>query len=223
MYNFSFLDKFKDNNAIIVFHNETVDVEGNIISDIASVLSDDLKVYHPERSTEESLIILQYPSIDSTEYTFNQFFDSPRCASIMFSSFKGVFIVDCSKYTSIDNPQFNKLLEYINENAASDFKFIVLMSSQCKRQYMSMIKNKNNLIIDLEISLSQIEFYKEYVDKKSYSYLIEQFNNNPLFRQLSTLQIENCINCADCSKDDFVKTVTKTINENDYKERRIGF
>lgn len=223
MYNFSFLDKFKDNNAIIVFHNETVDVEGNIISDIASVLSDDLKVYHPERSTEESLIILQYPSIDSTEYTFNQFFDSPRCASIMFSSFKGVFIVDCSKYTSIDNPQFNKLLEYINENAASDFKFIVLMSSQCKRQYMSMIKNKNNLIIDLEISLSQIEFYKEYVDKKSYSYLIEQFNNNPLFRQLSTLQIENCINRADCSKDDFVKTVTKTINENDYKERRIGF
>lgn len=223
MYNFDFLDKLKNNNTIILFHNETADVEGNIISDIASVLSDDLKVYHPERSTEESLIILQYPSIDSTEYTFNQFFDSPRCASIMFSSFKGVFIVDCSKYTSIDNPQFNKLLEYINENAGSDFKFIVLMSSQCKRQYMSMIKNKNNLIIDLEISLSQIEFYKEYVDKKSYSYLIEQFNNNPLFRQLSALQIENCINCADCSKDDFVKTVTKTINENDCIERRIGF
>lgn len=223
MYNFDFLDKLKNNNTIILFHNETVDVEGNIISDIASFLSDDLKVYHPERSTEESLIILQYPSIDSTEYTFNQFFDSPRCASIMFSSFKGVFIVDCSKYTSIDNPQFNKLLEYINENAASDFKFIVLMSSQCKRQYMSMIKNKNNLIIDLEISLSQIEFYKEYVDKKSYSYLIEQFNNNLLFRQLSALQIENCINCADCSKDDFVKTVTKTINENDCIERRIGF
>lgn len=223
MYNFDFLDKLKNNNTIILFHNETVDVEGNIISDIASFLSDDLKVYHPERSTEESLIILQYPSIDSTEYTFNQFFDSPRCASIMFSSFKGVFIVDCSKYTSIDNPQFNKLLEYINENAASDFKFIVLMSSQCKRQYMSIIKNKNNLIIDLEISLSQIEFYKEYVDKKSYSYLIEQFNNNLLFRQLSALQIENCINCADCSKDDFVKTVTKTINENDCIERRIGF
>ncbi len=65
MYNFDFLDKLKNNNTIILFHNETADVEGNIISNIASALSDNLKVYYPERSTEESLIILQYPSIDS--------------------------------------------------------------------------------------------------------------------------------------------------------------
>lgn len=223
MYNFDFLDKLKNNNTIIVFHNETVDVEGNIISDIASVLSDNLKVYYPERSTEESLIILQYPSIDSSEYIFNQFFDSPRCVSMMFSDFKGVFIVDCSKYTSIDNSQFNKLLEYINENATSDFKFIVLMSSQCKRQYSSIIKNKNILTTDLEISLSKLESYKENVDKDIYHYIIEQYKTNSLFRCLSASQIENCINCADCSKDDFVKTVTKTINENDCIERRIGF
>lgn len=223
MYNFSFLDKFKNNNAIIVFHNETVDVEGNIISDIASALSADLKVYYPERSIEESLVILQYPSIDSTDHTFNQFFDSPRCVSMMFSDFKGVFIIDCSKYIAIDNPQFNKLLDYIKENADNDFKFVVLVSSQCKRQRSNIIKNKNILTTDLEISLSQIESYKKHIDNESYSYLIEQYKNNPSFRQLSVLQIENCIDSAECSKDDFVKAVTKTISENDYTERRIGF
>lgn len=223
MYNFNFLDKFKNNNAIIVFHNETVDVEGNIISDIASALSADLKVYYPERSIEESLVILQYPSIDSTDHTFNQFFDSPRCVSMMFSNFKGMFIVDCSKYQSTNNPQFNKLLDYIKENADNDFKFVVLVSSQCKRQCSNIIQNKNILTTDLEISLSQIESYKEHIDNESYSYLIEQYKNNPSFRQLSVLQIENCIDSAECSKDDFVKAVTKTISENDYTERRIGF
>ena len=85
------------------------------------------------------------------------------------------------------------------------------------------IKNKNILTTDLEISLSQIESYKEHIDNESYSYLIEQYKNNPSFRQLSVLQIENCIDSAECSKDDFVKAVTKTISENDYTERRIGF
>lgn len=221
MYNFSFLDKFKNNNAIIVFHNETVDVEENIISDIASIVAEDLRVRYPERCADESLIILQYPSIDSTEYTFNQFFDSPRCASIMFSSFKGVFIVDCSKYTEIDNPQFNKLLEYINENAGSDFKFIVLVRNQCKRQYSSTMKNI--LTTDLEISLPKLESYKENVDKDIYHYIIEQYKANSLFRCLSASQIENCISSAGCSKDDFIKLITKMINETECKERRIGF
>lgn len=221
MYNFSFLDKLKNNNTIILFHNETADVEGNIISDIASVLSDDLKVYYPERSTEESLIILQYPSIDSTDHTFNQFFDSPRCVSMMFSDFKGVFIVDCSKYTSIDNPQFNKLLDYIKENSNNDFKFVVLVRNQCKRQYSSTMKNI--LTTDLEISLPKLESYKENVDKDIYHYIIEQYKTNSLFRRLSASQIENCIISAGCSKDDFVKSVTKMINETECKERRIGF
>lgn len=222
MYNFNFLDKLKNNNAVILFHNETVDVEENIISDIASIVAEDLRACYPERGVNESLIILQYPSIDSTDRTFNQFFDSPRCVSMMFSNFKGVFIVDCSKYQSIDNPQFNKLLDYIKENADNDFKFVVLVRNQCKGQYSSTMKN-NILTTDLEISLSKLESYKENIDKDIYHYIIEEYKDNPLFRCLSASQIENCINSAGCSKDDFVKLITKMINETECKERRIGF
>lgn len=221
MYNFNFLDKLKKNNAVILFHNETVDVEENIISDIASIVAEDLRACYPERGVDESLIILQYPSIDSTDHTFNQFFDSPRCVSMMFSNFKGMFIVDCSKYQSIDNPQFNKLLDYIKENAGNDFKFVVLVRNQCKEQYSSTMKNI--LTTDLEISLSKLESYKENVDKDIYHYIIEQYKSNSLFRCLSASQIENCISSAGCSKDDFMRSVTKIINETECKERRIGF
>lgn len=221
MYNFNFLDKLKNNNAVILFHNETADVEENIISDIASIVAEDLRACYPERGVDESLIILQYPSIDSTDRTFNQFFDSPRCVSMMFSNFKGMFIVDCSKYQSIDNPQFNKLLDYIKENAGNDFKFVVLVRNQCKGQYSSTMKNI--LTTDLEISLSKLESYKENVDKDIYNYIIEQYKDNSLFRCLSASQIENCINSACCSKDDFMRSVTKMINEAEWKERRIGF
>lgn len=221
MYNFNFLDKLKKNNAVILFHNETVNIEENIISDIASIVAEDLRACYPERGVDESLLILQYPSIDSTDHTFNQFFDSPRCVSMMFSNFKGMFIVDCSKYQSIDNPQFNKLLDYIKENAGNDFKFVVLVRNQCKRQYSSTMKNI--LTIDLEISLSKLESYKENIDKDIYHYIIEQYKSNSLFRCLSASQIENCISSAGCSKDDFMRSVTKIINETECKERRIGF
>ena len=221
MYNFNFLDKLKNNNAVILFHNETVNIEENIISDIASIVAEDLRACYPERGVDESLIILQYPSIDSTDRTFNQFFDSPRCVSMMFSNFKGMFIVDCSKYQSIDNPQFNKLLDYIKENAGNDFKFVVLVRNQCKGQYSSTMKNI--LTTDLEISLSKLESYKENVDKDIYNYIIEQYKDNSLFRCLSASQIENCISSACCSKDDFMRSVTKMINEAEWKERRIGF
>lgn len=221
MYNFNFLDKLKNNNAVILFHNETADIEENIISDIASIVAEDLRACYPERGVDESLLILQYPSIDSTDHTFNQFFDSPRCVSMMFSNFKGVFIVDCSKYQSIDNPQFNKLLDYIKENAGNDFKFVVLVRNQCKRQYSSTMKNI--LTTDLEISLSKLESYKKNVDKDIYNYIIKQYKDNSLFRCLSASQIENCISSAGCSKDDFMRSVTKMINEAEWKERRIGF
>lgn len=221
MYNFNFLDKLKNNNAVILFHNETADVEENIISNIAFIVAEDLRACYPERGVDESLIILQYPSIDSTDHTFNQFFDSPRCVSMMFSNFKGIFIVDCSKYQSIDNPQFNNLLDYIKENAGNDFKFVVLVRNQCKRQYSSAMKNI--LTTDLEISLSKLESYKEIVDKDIYHYIIEQYKANSQFRCLSASQIDNCINSAGCSKDDFVKLITKMINETECKERRIGF
>lgn len=221
MYNFNFLDMLKNNNAVILFHNETVNIEENIISDIASIVAEDLRACYPERGVKESLLILQYPSIDSTDHTFNQFFDSPRCVSMMFSNFKGMFIVDCSKYQSIDNPQFNKLLDYIKENAGNDFKFVVLVRNQCKGQYSSTMKNI--LTTDLEISLSKLESYKENIDKDIYHYIIEEYKVNSQFRCLSASQIENCINSAGCSKDDFVKLITKMINEAEWKERRIGF
>lgn len=225
MYNLSFLDYLTDNHTIFLFHNETESVEGSIVDGISSVLSPDLKKRCFGRTINESLITLQYPCADSAERTFNQFFDSPRCASMMFSTFKGVFIVDCTRYKVFNAGAIGKLVDYIRENASPDFKFIVLMSQQCKRDaevYISKSSISNACVVDLELGKSSLDELKGAVCEDDYAYLMEQFDESEEFRKLSLKQIRECITNSADKKQDLRKAISIAIAGNS-DERRIGF
>lgn len=222
MYNFDFLENIKHTDVIFLFHNETENVKDNIIDYIISRISSVLINMYPERNIEESLVALQYPSSNSSEHIFNQFFDSPRCASMMFSTFKGIFVIDCSEYKNFDNVHLNNLVEYIKENSSSTFKFIVLMSQSCeKAAKIHIIDTHINSasIINLEIDKS---YLNEFIDLEEYNYLVNQYENNKNFRQLSPSQIRECILKTVENEQDLKKKISRIISENN-SERRIGF
>lgn len=222
MYNFNFLESMRNTNVIFLFHNETENIEGNIIDYIVSRISSDLINIYPERNIDESLVTLQYPSSNSSEHIFNQFFDSPRCASMMFSTFKGIFVIDCSEYKNFDNVHLNNLVEYIKENSSSTFKFIVLMSQSCEKVAKIHISDshiKSVSIINLEIDKS---YLNEFIDIEEYNYLIKQYEKNKRFRQLSPSQIRECVLKAVENEQDLRKKISAIISDN-HSERRIGF
>lgn len=225
MYNFNFLENIKNSNVIFLFHNETENVEGNIIDYIVSKISYDLVNMYPERNIEESLVVLQYPSLNSPEYIFNQFFDSPQCISLMFSTFKGIFVIDCSEYNNFDNIHLNNLIEYIKENSSSTFKFIVLMSQNCKERAKIRINEmyiKSVSFVDLEIDKSCLEELYKLICIDDAKYLMKQYEENKKFRWLSPLQIKDCILESVETKENLQKKIS-TIISNNHSERRIGF
>lgn len=224
-YNFNFLDELDSHNILFVFHNEKDDVETDIILPICNICASDLETKYTERKLNEKCVALQYPDKNSSDYIFNQFFDSPQCASMMHGSFKGCFVVDCSKYKNVNTLPIIKLFNYISENSSSDFKFIVLFN-ECKETDVINAEDaeifKRVKIINLEISLSLLETYKEKVDLEIYNFLIEQYNNNSSFRRLSARKIEECVKLIIDNHNDKKNIVNSFIN-NINCERRIGF
>lgn len=218
MYNFDFLENVKHTDVIFLFHNETENVKDNIIDYIISRISFDLINMYPERNIEESLVALQYPSSNSSEHIFNQFFDSPRCASMMFSTFKGIFVIDSSVYKNFDHVNLYNLIDYIKANSSPIFKFIVLMRQSCERvakRYIIDSHIKSASIINLEIDKS---YLNEFIDLEEYNYLFNQYENNKNFRQLSPSQIRECVLKAVENEQDLRKKISAIISDN-HRER----
>lgn len=225
MYNFSFLNDFNENNVLLIFHNEKDNVENNIILPIIKICSPEIRAKYPERKLSEIFVALQYPDENSSDYLFNQFFDSPRCASMMYGSFKGCFVIDCSKYKTVKTSALSKLFNYINENSAPDFKFIVLFDENNEKDVIDFNDSrlaKSVKIVNLEIDLSLLETYKGKVEPEIYNFLIEEYNYNSSFRRLSSQQIEECVKLIINNNDDKKRIVDSFIN-NKKCERRIGF
>lgn len=224
MYNYSFLSNIINHNALFLFHNED-DVEKNLIGDITKRLYPFVESKYPERTREESLLALQFPSANSPEAAFNNFFDSPCCASIMFSSFRGVFVIDCSRYKSYDKDSFDKLFDYIKDNSSECFTFIVLMSQLYKKSAVEHI-NTSNLrnvhIADLETNESYLTQLRSIVTTETFDLLVEQYKSNSRLRQKSPNQIKEVIvKAVESNKD--IKNELIAFTSNNDSERRIGF
>lgn len=221
MYDFCFLNELNEENVIFIFHKEE-QIEINIINPITKKCSYLLKDRYTERNLDEKFIALQYPELENSEFCFDCFFDSPKSVSILYEDFKGIFVIDCSHYKSVENFPISKLLNYISNNSSKEFKFIVLFDRIVEKNITDKFKS-NVKIINLQIGLSYIEDWKSQVNENIYNSLMKEFRDNLNFRQLSICELDECIKEL-IQKGDYNKSFVESfVNKSQRNSRRIGF
>lgn len=223
MHNVAFLKdifRFENANVIMVFHNEKdacniiKQMKDKVISETASAFT--------ERDKKEIFLSLKYPAPNESLNTFNSFFDSPKCVSMLYSKFKGVFVVDCTDYdtNSVKSPAFEKLVSYVNEEANPEFKFILLFSQTIK----SSVENKFKDSFSHDLILS-VAFLKDFLkfDEEIKIYLGDKFiKGNQEIRKLSPAQLRTCVEKIKTDPDNYKEIVEAAI-ANTTTERKIGF
>ena len=223
MYNVAFLKdifRFENANVIMVFHNEKVAC--NIIKQMKDKVISETASAFTERDKKEIFLSLKYPAPNESLNTFNSFFDSPKCVSMLYSKFKGVFVVDCTDYdtNSVKSPAFEKLVSYVNEEANPEFKFILLFSQTIK----SSVENKFKDSFSHDLILS-VAFLKDFLkfDEEIKIYLGDKFiKGNQEIRKLSPAQLRTCVEKIKTDPDNYKEIVEAAI-ANTTTERKIGF
>ena len=223
MYNLAFLQdifSFKNSNVFMVFHNEKDTY--NIIKQLKDeVLSETANAF-PERDKSETFLSLKYPAPNESINTFNNFFDSPKCVSMLYSKFKGIFVVDCTDYDTncVKSPAFEKLVSYVNEEANSEFKFILLFSQAVKSNVEN--KFKNSFSCDLILSVAFLKDFLKF-DEEIKKYLGDKFiKGNQELRKLSPAQLRTCVEKIKTDPDNYKEIVELAISKTT-NERKIGF
>lgn len=223
IYNIAFLHdifRFENTNVIMVFHNEKDAC--NIIKQIKDEVISETASAFTERDKKEIFLSLKYPAPNESLNTFNSFFDSPKCVSMLYSKFKGVFVVDCTDYdtNSVKSPAFEKLVSYVNEEANPEFKFILLFSQTIK----SSVENKFKDSFSHDLILS-VAFLKDFLkfDEEIKIYLGDKFiKGNQEIRKLSPAQLRTCVEKIKTDPDNYKEIVEAAI-WNTTTERKIGF
>lgn len=223
MYNLAFLKdifRFENANVIMVFHNEKdacnliKQIKDKVISETASAFT--------ERDKKEIFLSLKYPAPNESLNTFNSFFDSPKCVSMLYSKFKGVFVVDCTDYdtNSVKSPAFEKLVSYVNEEANPEFKFILLFSQTVKSDVEN--KFKDSFSHDLILSVAFLKDFLKF-DEEIKIYLGDKFiKGNQEIRKLSPAQLRTCVEKIKTDPDNYKEIIEAAI-ANTTTERKIGF
>lgn len=223
MYNLAFLKdifRFKNANVIMVFHNEKDTY--NIISQIKDEAISETSSAFTERDKKETFLSLKYPAPNESINTFNGFFDSPKCVSMLYSKFKGVFVVDCTNYDTncVRSPAFEKLVSYVNEEANPEFKFILLFSQTVKSNVEN--KFKDSFSHDLILSVAFLKDFLKF-DEEIKKYLGDKFiKGNQELRKLSPAQLRSCVEKIKTDPDNYKEIVDSAI-ANTTTERKIGF
>lgn len=169
IYNLAFLHdifSFENTDVIMVFHNEKDAC--NIIKQIKDEVISETASAFTERDKKETFLSLKYPAPNESINTFNGFFDSPKCVSMLYSKFKGVFVVDCTDYdtNSVKSPAFEKLVSYVNEEANPEFKFVLIFNQVVK----SNVENKFKDSFSRDLILSAA-----FLDEEIKKYLGDRF------------------------------------------------
>ncbi len=223
MYNLAFLKdifRFENANVIMVFHNEKDAC--NIIKQIKDEVISETASAFTERDKKEIFLSLKYPAPNESLNTFNSFFDSPKCVSMLYSKFKGVFVVDCTDYDTnfIKSPAFEKLVSYVNEEANPEFKFILLFSQTIKSNVEN--KFKDSFSHDLILSVAFLKDFLKF-DEEIKIYLGDKFiKGNQEIRKLSPAQLRTCVEKIKTDPDNYKEIVEAAI-ANTTSERKIGF
>lgn len=223
MYNLAFLHdifSFENTDVIMVFHNEKDAC--NIIKQIKDEVISETASAFTERDEKEIFLSLKYPAPNESLNTFNSFFDSPKCVSMLYSKFKGAFVVDCTDYdtNSVNSPAFEKLVSYINEEANSEFKFVLIFNQVVK----SNVKNKFKDSFSRDLILSAA-FLKDFLkfDEEIKTYLGDRFiKGDQELRKLSPTQLRTCVEKIKTDPDNYKEIVEAAI-ANTTTERKIGF
>lgn len=223
MYNLAFLKdifRFENTNVVMVFHNEKdtyniiIQLKDKAISETASAFT--------ERDKKETFLSLKYPAPNESLNTFNSFFDSPKCVSMLYSKFKGAFVVDCTEYdtNSVKSPAFEKLVSYVNEEANCEFKFILLFKQGVKSNVEN--KFKDSFSHDLILSVTFLKGFLKF-DEEIKKYLGDKFiKGNQEIRKLSPAQLRTCVEKIKTDPDNYKEIVEAAI-ANTTTERKIGF
>lgn len=223
MYNLAFLHdifSFENTDVIMVFHNEKDAC--NIIKQIKDEVISETASAFTERDEKEIFLSLKYPAPNESLNTFNSFFDSPKCVSMLYSKFKGAFVVDCTDYdtNSVNSPAFEKLVSYVNEEANSEFKFVLIFNQVVK----SNVKNKFKDSFSRDLILSAA-FLKDFLkfDEEIKTYLGDRFiKGDQELRKLSPTQLRTCVEKIKTDPDNYKEIVEAAI-ANTTTERKIGF
>lgn len=225
IYNLRFLHdifSFENANVIMVFHNEKDAC--NIIKQIKDEVISETASAFTERDKKEIFLSLKYPAPNESLNTFNSFFDSPKCVSMLYSKFKGVFVVDCTDYdtNSVKSPAFEKLVSYVNEEANPEFKFILLFSQTVKSKSNVENKFKDSFSHDLILSVAFLKDFLKF-DEEIKIYLGDKFiKGNQEIRKLSPAQLRTCVEKIKTDPDNYKEIVEAAI-ANTTTERKIGF
>lgn len=223
MYNLAFLKdifRFENANVIMVFHNEKDAC--NIIKQIKDEVISETASAFTERDEKEIFLSLKYPAPNESLNTFNSFFDSPKCVSMLYSKFKGAFVVDCTDYdtNSVKSPAFEKLVSYVNEEANSEFKFVLIFNQVVKSNVEN--KFKNSFSHDLILSVAFLKVFLK-LDEEIKKYLGDKFiKGDQELRKLSPAQLRTCVEKIKTDPDNYKEIVNAAI-ANTTIERKIGF
>lgn len=208
-------------DIVLLFHNGETAVD--IIQQIDKELLPKVAQELPQRNKKEVCISLKYPAPNESEYIFNRFFDSPKCASLLYSSFNGVFIIDCTDYNTpslVMTTAFEKLVSYVNEEANSEFKFVLILNQAVKSNVEN--KFKDSFSCDLILSAA---FLKDFIkfDEEIKKYLGDRFiKGDQELRKLSPAQLRTCVEKIKTDPDNYKEIVEAAI-ANTSTERKIGF
>lgn len=223
MYNLAFLKdifRFENTNVIMVFHNEKDTY--NIITQLKDEAISETENAFIERDKKETFLSLKYPAPNESINTLNSFFDSPKCVSLLYRSFKGIFVVDCTDYdiNSIKSPAFEKLVSYVNEEANCEFKFILLFKQGVKSNVEN--KFKDSFSCDLILSAAFLKDFLKF-DEEIKKYLGDRFiKGDQELRKLSPTQLRTCVEKIKTDPDNYKEIVEAAI-ANTTSERKIGF
>lgn len=223
MYNLAFLHdifSFENTDVIMVFHNEKDAC--NIIKQIKDEVISETASAFTERDEKEIFLSLKYPAPNESLNTFNSFFDSPKCVSMLYSKFKGAFVVDCTDYdtNSVKSPAFEKLVSYVNEEANSEFKFVLILNQAVKSNVEN--KFKNSFSCDLILSAAFLKDFLKF-DEEIKKYLGDRFiKGDQELRKLSPAQLRTCVEKIKTDPDNYKEIIEAAIASTT-TERKIGF
>lgn len=223
MYNLAFLHdifSFENTDVIMVFHNEKDAC--NIIKQIKDEVISETASAFTERDKKETFLSLKYPAPNESLNTFNSFFDSPKCVSMLYSKFKGAFVVDCTDYdtNSVKSPAFEKLVSYVNEEANSEFKFVLIFNQVVKSNVEN--KFKDSFSRDLILNAAFLKDFLKF-DEEIKKYLGDRFiKGDQELRKLSPAQLRTCVEKIKTDPDNYKEIVEAAI-ANTTTERKIGF
>lgn len=223
MYNLAFLHdifSFENTDVIMVFHNEKDAC--NIIKQIKDEVISETASAFTERDEKEIFLSLKYPAPNESLNTFNSFFDSPKCVSMLYSKFKGAFVVDCTDYdtNSVKSHAFEKLVSYVNEEANSEFKFVLILNQAVKSNVEN--KFKNSFSCDLILSAAFLKDFLKF-DEEIKKYLGDRFiKGDQELRKLSPAQLRTCVEKIKTDPDNYKEIIEAAIASTT-TERKIGF